>query len=319
MDYLFLAIADMYGPHFLILYGIVIVATWVVSWRVLLASDPTMNLPMPRISENPGTYEMAHIRGGFNEVTRLAIFNLVQHGYLVERKRTKKLGRPLKKAGKKPRNTAKLPALERDVCEWFTSARSAREVFSSSKLRNRVAEHCQNYESWLEQKSFLCPPGRTRAGWLAAWQGSVVVLGLGVYKLCAALSKGRSNVGFMIIMAIGFVVIQRMICRPCRLSRLGKAYLKEVQSKYAHQRQYVAGNRPADSSPDHDLRLFFVGLYGVQVLKGTQYSHYYKMYSSGASASGGCGGSGCGGGCGGGGCGGGCGGCGGGGCGGCGD
>src|SRR3712207_6649261 len=75
-------IGDMYGPHFLLLYGIVIIATLVACKLASIWAERSMALPPLLIPSQPDPYEIAYLRGGTNEVTRLAIFDLLQRGYL---------------------------------------------------------------------------------------------------------------------------------------------------------------------------------------------------------------------------------------------
>ncbi len=74
-------IADMYGPYFLLFYGTVITMVVAGCWLALRSTDPS-SLPPPPIPVQPDPYEIAYLRGGPNEVTRLAIFSLLQRGYL---------------------------------------------------------------------------------------------------------------------------------------------------------------------------------------------------------------------------------------------
>src|SRR5262249_28454252 len=75
-------IANMIGPDFLLFYACVIAITlgicrWRVDWQ-----DPTAGQTPPRLPTDPDPYEVAYLRGGENEVTRLAVFGLIQRGYL---------------------------------------------------------------------------------------------------------------------------------------------------------------------------------------------------------------------------------------------
>jgi uncharacterized protein (TIGR04222 family) len=75
-------IADMPGPVFLFVYGLVIVLTLAVCWSWLCQSNPTASLPAPRVPSTPDRYEIAYFRGGENEVLRVVLFRLLQQGAL---------------------------------------------------------------------------------------------------------------------------------------------------------------------------------------------------------------------------------------------
>lgn len=75
-------IADMPGPEFLALYGVVIVGTLVLCKTKSRQADSSRTLSPPLIPDKLDPYEIAFLRGGENEVLRLAILSLIQRGYL---------------------------------------------------------------------------------------------------------------------------------------------------------------------------------------------------------------------------------------------
>ncbi len=75
-------IANMYGPHFLILYGIVIVLTLIVCWWVVRGQDSSRSRKPPPVAAEPDAFEVAYLRGGEKDVANLIVFDLVRRGYL---------------------------------------------------------------------------------------------------------------------------------------------------------------------------------------------------------------------------------------------
>ena len=302
-------IADMYGPYFLLLYICVIAATLVgCSWR-LLSIDPTAALTPPPLGANPDPYEIAYLRDGENEVARVAIFDLIQRGYLkvVENKKwwggTEQL---LARAPDHP-DPRHLSTMEQKVFGLFSSSRTSADIFQSGSLSPDLKRLCGDYERKLQEQQMLCPPEVSAAAWRVGLVGALIILGLGGFKLIAALATGRHNVMFLILMGLISLFALEYVCRPPRLSRLGQDYLKRLQGVFERLKPTAA----TPGVPDTTL-LLLVSLFGVGVLTETSYDYFSKMFSRGGTGSGGgCGGAG--GGCGGGGCGGGgCGGCGGG-------
>jgi hypothetical protein len=112
-------IADMYGPHFLLFYGGVIVLTLVVCWWRLHQSDPTALLPPLQVPSDPDPYEIAYLRGGEHEVTRVVIFNLIQQGYLW------KDGDTIRPEPNCP-DVRHLSEIERKVFGWFPGSLTPR-------------------------------------------------------------------------------------------------------------------------------------------------------------------------------------------------
>src|SRR2546427_7205998 len=86
-------ITELTGPEFLLFYGIVIVVTVAFCWWRRNSSDTTASLPLPLIPECVDPYELAYLRGGENEVTRVVIVRLTELAYLcLENKKEYKNG-----------------------------------------------------------------------------------------------------------------------------------------------------------------------------------------------------------------------------------
>ena len=75
-------ITELTGYEFLLFYVVVIAATLLVSWWWARTSDPTAGMPVPAVPREPDPYEIAYLRGGENELTRVVIVALTQRGYL---------------------------------------------------------------------------------------------------------------------------------------------------------------------------------------------------------------------------------------------
>lgn len=303
----------MYGPHFVLLYGVVIVMTTVACWLLCMMQDPTENLPLPLVPTNLDPYEIAYLRGGESQVTQLVMFDLIGRGYLQVNKKS------IERSPERP-DEEKLTPIEREVFDWISFPCTAREIIYPYSLPTDIKQHCTVYEQKLQNQKLLYLPEWQAQAQQVGFTGGVIILGLGGYKLLAALANGHDNVGFLILMAIFSLGILWAIAfkSPPHQSHLGKSYLKQLQKVFAQLKQ---AKNSVSSIPDYDL---LVALFGANALAGTEYDSYYQAFliptsSYTSSSSGdGCGGgfSSCGNSCssscgGGGGCGGGCGGCGG--------
>jgi hypothetical protein len=169
------------------------------------------------------------------------------------------------------------------------------------------------------------------------WTVYSVILGLGAYKLFAAIAHGNFNVILLVIFTLAGLAIAKAVSNLPRVTKLGKAYLERLQAafdslKYTSQRAYIASNQPKTAPQTSfagvDPLLLSVGVFGAGILAGTVFDGYNQAIqraqsasvAGGSSCSSGCGscssgggGSSCSSGDGGSSCGGGCGGCGGGG------
>ncbi|OCQ94262.1 hypothetical protein BCD64_05715 [Nostoc sp. MBR 210] len=303
-------VADMYGPNFLLLYGIVIIATLLLCER--LVQDPTKNQPLPLIPAEPDPYKIAYLRSQATGVAHLILFNLIQQGYL------QVSGQTISKASDHP-DISNLQPVERQVFEKISEPATAK---TSLWLATQcVQSFCNTYQEKLHDEQLL---------YSAKWQewnikiglvGAMLIFGLGGYKLLIALGKGRYNVGFLIIMGVSSIIyLLWYVSQHKFLSHLGKRYLQQLQTTFNKLRETSIVNN----------NLLVLALFGVESLAGTAYDAYYKAFfppaysttssrssssssscSSGSSCGSSCSsgsscGSSCGGGCGG--CGGGCGG-----------
>lgn len=306
-------IGDMYGPAFLLLYGSVIVATLFACWWKMSNADSTAQMnPLP-VATDPDPFEIAYLRGGENDVSRLAIFDLIERGYLqiVEEPKQSREGGTERRLTQVPMHpdSRHLSTLERAVFDWFSGERTAAEVFESSTLSERVKYHCAAHEQSLLNEQLLYPEEAKQAAWGVGLTGALVITLLGGYKLMVALEKGRSNVEFLIVMGIVSLVVLIYICRTQRLSYRGREYLENLQQAFDQLKaRCVRPDAPALANPaaPDPAMLLLVSLFGVSVLAGTAYASFEQEFHRASSGGGGCGGGGCGGGgCGGGGCGGG--------------
>ena len=298
-------LADLSGPHFLLLYLVVIVGTLVWVGVTRQALDPTFRERPPQVPVSPDPYEIAYLRGGENEVTRVATFALIQRGYLeineTGSRRTKQ-----QRIGQCPAHgdLSLLSPLEQALFRDFSSPRTAPEIFQSPLPQN-VKAHCAGYEQSLSAERLLTTEDQRQATKCLGGTAALIFLGLGGYKLAAALANGYNNVLLLLLMAVVSTIVLAVMVQTRRLSRRGEEYLRRLQQAF-HALKHPAGADAGDSL------VLSVSIFGMALLAATPQAAYGRMFAQSAS-SGGCG---SGGGCGGGGCGGG--GCGGGGCGGCG-
>ena len=297
-------IADMRGPDFLVLYACVIGIAAAVCLVVLYLRDQTRGLPKTPIAPELDPYEVAFLRGGKQEVLRLTLLDLIQRSYLEPSAEREKIER--KPNAPSPEH---LTPLEGRIYKLFDQPKAPSELFSLNDAAELRAI-CAPWESALQREKLLASEPHRRVGRGLAILAGALILGLGGYKLAVALAKERHNVLFLILMALGSVVILAVVNAICngRLTARGKDYLKRLELAFQRlkSRTEYHGNTP------DDLMLLAVGIFGIGLLSATPFDYYPKMFQR-ATSSGGCGstcGSSCGGGsgCGGGG---GCGGCGG--------
>jgi uncharacterized protein (TIGR04222 family) len=301
-------IANMYGPKFLGFYlaacAFVLFASW---WAVRRRSDDEAAVAIP---PKPDPYFIAFLDGGAEAVTRLSIFELLRKGWLQQRPRTSRQAELAPAVGV---DGQPLTKFEQDALDWFGgSARTPREIFRKRGLGERFREGCEPFQADALERGLLTPPERKQQAIGVGIVGVGLILGLGLFKLIAALDSNHNNVvGLVIVGILGSIAVAATCMLP-RLSRAGRRLLRDL--RLAH-----GGLRTLWSAPDvpPTAPALALSLFGPSILVGTPFANYAPLFQpAAAGAAGGCGSSGtssCGGGGGGGG-----GGCGGGGCGGCG-
>jgi uncharacterized protein (TIGR04222 family) len=302
-------IANMPGPQFLGLYAAVIVLTLVVAYMRLGASGRD-DAPDPRVSTGPDPYQMAYLRGGDAEVGKLLLIELARRGYIQERTGATLSGGKvfLRQTDSHP-SPALLPAPQRKVFEAVgVGEQSLQKLLRSREFGAAVSSITISFNETLGTDGLLVQSGKRLKVILTS---ALLIFGLGGFKLVVALSNGRYNVGFLLLLSL-FALIALGAIASRRLTLRGRRYLNQTQDAYRGETADVIFDA---SSAQANSMLLHVGLFGAPILFGTAASGYATMLGLDPKrnyGSGGCG-SGCGSGCsGGGGCGGGCGGCGGG-------
>jgi uncharacterized protein (TIGR04222 family) len=319
-------LASMYGPYFLVLYGFVNLFTLIFLWFAKSGIDKTNNLPLPPIPARIDPFEIAYLRGGINEVARSVIFSLMQKNY-VELKTEGKTSQ-IKRINNQNNNN--LSEIEREALSWIGCSRDVKDVFQSSGLGSELENYGKTFQARLESQHMLV--GDDLKISFSPWRrmAYLIILGLGAYKILAALAYGQFNFIGIIVLALCGFFIARAVAKLPRITELGKAYLERLQLafdtlKYQSQAAYIPTNQPKTLPQTTfggvDPLLLSVGVFGSGILVGTVFDSYNQAFqkaqqqSAASSCGSGCGsscssgsssdgGSSCGSGCGG--CGGGC-------------
>ena len=282
-------IATMDGPAFLSFYAIVIAITMGFCADKINRSRQGQEIPLTPLHPDP--YEIAYLRGGANEVFRLALFSLFQRGWLEisGKGAAQQIGpsavRPI---------LSSLSALEQTVYAEFAAPKKAGSLFHSAGAE-RVEGYCQGYALRMRADGLLETEETGAARRQAGKIGFITIAGLGGYKLFAALQYGHSNVGFLIVMGIVALFCLAVICSRRRLSQSGQAYLQNLQTAFARLKT-APMTEQADADAE-EIRLLTMGVFGVGALTGTPHAPFGQMFQrAAASSSASCGGGvGCGG------------------------
>ena len=289
---------DLPGPQFLLVY---IVFSILVNISVVLLRQKFETFPTPRIDVSDPLL-IAYLRGGHAEAMRVATVSLVDRGLLLCN------GSYLTTASHARPEAVRRP-IEKELLRKFAASGEASSMFGDAALKATLVE----YERKLTELRLL-PDGYIQRGRALIFSCALLVLGGGSFlKIVIALERGRTNVGFLIVLTLISLVVALAASFP-RLTQTGKNLLADLKELYSDLKTRAPMIRPGGSTLEP---LMLASVYGVGALAagdGFTYtkSLFPKSQSSTDSSCGSTGGSSCGSSCGGGGgCGGGCGGCGG--------
>ena len=290
------------GPQFLLFYiifaGAVIGA--LIYWRRYAESSQT-----PKIDVSD-PYLIAYLRGGEAEVLRVATVSLIDRGLLVAE------GTTLKRADNVSPGSARRP-VEQALLTKYARGGEVSSMFDDYAVR----KPCDAYGAILERAELMPNENVRQARLLRLVIASFLLAGVAFTKLAIALSAGRSNVGFLIMLTIVAIGIAAKVSFP-RLTERGKMMIEDVQHLYGGLRDRAMFLAPGGATIEP---MMLAAAFGVGALHGEGFTYANRLFprrgtsNSCAAADAGCGSScssasSCGSSCGGG-CGGGCGGCGG--------
>lgn len=285
---------ELTGPSFLLYYFCTSVAVILALWLSRRSAEsgpaPKLNLSDP--------YLIAYLRGGANEVMRIAVVSLVERKLLIP------METKLRRHDRATFDSTRIP-IEYEILKKFGSPAEASSIFKDDRLK----EVCQPYKTALEQAGLLPDQKIKQDRWMRYAIAAFVLGGLSFMKVSIGLSRNRP-VLFLVCLSIAAVIAASFVAFP-RLTARGKEMLADVQTIYSglkdHPRGFTGGGATANA-------MMLAAVFGVAALAPTEYAYARTLFPQ--ASSGGCGSS-CGSSCSSGGDGGG-GGCGGGGCGGCG-
>lgn len=301
---------DWRGPEFLVFYiilgvGVNLLLRW---WLRQGETARTYARRQTALISDP--YEIAHLRGGTAEALRVALVSLIDRGLL------KSAGTTVIPARPDAERLVRRP-LEQAIVGFFCSGpHSIEEMFKDPALRAEA----DGYATSLTQQGLLRDTGVVMSRLLVALPATVLLAGTGVTKVVVALSRGRYNVGFLIILTIVFTILV-LATVGRRRTAAGDTVMRQLKQNYAQLKTRAKGLHAGGATNEAAMA---AAVFGLAVLPPAAFPYVREMFpkASQAGTSGSsCAGSGCSGGgssSDGGGGGGGCCGGGGGGCGGCG-
>lgn len=282
----------MSGPKFLLLYLVIAVCANLFLRWYFRGSEESRTLPRLDCANDP--YRVAYLRKGAEEAVRVAVFSLTDRGLLLEQ------GGLIRCAREDAGGFARRP-IEQAILSCFAQWSDPKQAMTNPVVAAALAD----YDAALRQSRLLADAAVFSARFPAFAGVLAATLGIAVARIAYALAHGRTNVGFLIALAIGCSIALTVAYRD-RQTGLGKATLRRMEQLFDRLKRRAASIAPGGAS--HDAAVL-AAVFGLAALPATSFAFIERLYPKpkGGDSGGGCGG---GGGCSGG-CGGGCGGCGG--------
>lgn len=298
---------DWYGPEFLLFY--LFFSVLVIGGMVWLRNKNEAG-PTPKL-ELSDPYLIAYLRGGANEVLRVAIVSLVDRNLLEAD------GSKLKTRAKVSADSVRHP-IEKALIENFKTESEAKSAFDSYSLEKA----CEPYRERLERAGLFPNDSIRQARQLLLTIAVLLLVAVALIKIAIGVSHERP-VTYLVISMVVAAIIPFFVWSP-RLTARGKSALEDIQSLYRDLRDRSHTLRGGGATAE---AVMLAAVFGVAALEAEAFAYTRTLFPRAASSSGesswssscgsSCGSSSdssssssCGSSCGGGGCGGGCGGCG---------
>lgn len=275
---------DLRGPQFLWFYVFlaiaVLIAVHVLRKRLEArwATGPTPVLRDP--------YAIAYLRGGKSELLRVAVLSLVDRGLLhvaKDKLATTQVGQ----------ETQTRKRIEDDLLRYCIVVRKPEELFATDALDVGVSE----YQYVLAQHKLVADDEIERVRARLVWGAAAILLAVSIVKIAIALGRGRTNIGFLILLTVVAIVLARKVAFP-RTTVLGRRFLDELENLFQSLKLRAPQIRPGGANADLVLA---AAVFGLDVLPHKEFAWAWDLHppQGGSSCGSGCGGGGCGGGCGG--------------------
>lgn len=300
MDLMHNPLADLHGPGFLVVYSIAVLMVLGIVWYLAKSNEWVTGVPPERIPLNPDPLQIAYLRGGSSEVARTAIVDLHARGLLELDGSIEGVTRVRQTDGASPDAVARLDPLERAAYGYFENGgKTVAVAFRDPAFRAAIEQRCEKWREEFENRKLITTAAMRRSAPIVGIVGVMVIGAMGAYKALVALDRGRTNIGYLIIIGVVGIVMSAVLGRIGRLTTAGRRYISQLQDAFGAVRERAVSPQPTSGySPDLPLG---VGLFGTALLAGTAYSYLAPelrpvqaaQSSQAAGSSGGCGGSSC--------------------------
>lgn len=243
----------MDGPTFLLLYG-ALATTAIVGVRWYNRSrDPRANEPLPPVPSPADPYELAYLRGGTAEATRLAVYDLRQRGLLETPTPGSAPSANYVVAALNADQQPGLPPLGRLLLRICVTPHHPRRLLHGESAM-RMEEGCLHWRRRHEDNGFLESSAHRSQKWFLLLGVGLLLVIMSVVRIQTSIAHGHYNIIFLILMTIATVIALPVLARPIGrltprgvryLARLKQALAPVVPAQSARRKPAEATNQPA--------------------------------------------------------------------------
>lgn len=255
---------DMTGPEFLRFYlvyglcGLAVAGLLRMLWNRGVAANAELRWTPGYYPRDGEAYGIALLRGGPKEAARTLLGRLLALGYVAVEN-----GEVVKT--EKAKDLFGLDPLERQVLQSLAPRQSLAKA--ESLIEGRAGIAFSEIEQDLERQG-LVPPQAAR-NWLRGIfvLALLAVPGLGVAKLVVAISRGRFNIGFLLILLAVYTAVTFILLLPPRRTAAGRRYLSWLKDSHRGLRDLLASGRREDAG-ETALAAGIFGIGSLPLLSG---------------------------------------------------
>ncbi|MDQ3109822.1 MAG: TIGR04222 domain-containing membrane protein [Bacteroidota bacterium] len=268
-------LAQMYGPAFLVFYGLVSIALILfVRYRVpALISKPKKAKNDFILPAQPDPYEVAYIRGAERELILLTVYNLVRRGYfalVVNQTQTKvSVKKKIREA-----EPGVLNGYEKVLFDGLHADKQLNKFVVDIEKNELFKAQCRQLERKLSLDKYIWSVTEyTRFDLIKVIAGAFLLL-LAFYKIIAAYTHGHSNFGFLIIMAIFSCIFISRVKVDFHASSKGEDLLRQLKSTF----KAVSGPK-LQEQPLYFQQLL-LAVYGFILLRYSNFAFLHVYFSN---------------------------------------
>lgn len=245
---------DLRGPEFLAFFVALSIVAFIVCivWqRSIDARGPAVdeNATAKEIAQDP--YQIAYLRAGLNEVIRVAVVALVDRGLLIASAKDVKTSAP------DAVDKARRP-LDKAILLRFLKPASASTLFSDEV----VVGEADTVGEPLRAKRLLRDATVQSERKFVINTVTLFIWAVAITKLGIALSRGRTNVGYLILLTIIVTIFLRATQQKGRTAR-GERILAKIGAYFSGLKARAKSIPVAEGAPE---MTFLAAAYGLSVL-----------------------------------------------------